>query len=136
MSYSSTAGIAVQNEAGSTFDTKVQDGIGFVHPTNTSQLEGRVYFSIPYPPNSSTATDLHVNFASTSATIVSINIYYDGDCRFSKNGVRQTQTFVQNLKGTASSMSTDKEGICVALGLKFSGISSNIEFLSCGITFA
>jgi len=136
MSYSSTSGIAVQVEDGASFNTKVQDGIGLVVPTNSSQLEGRVYFTIPYPPNSSTAQDVHINFVSTSATVVSISIYYDGDCRFTKNGVRQSQSFVQSLKSTASSMSTDKEGICVALGLKFNAMSSNIDFLSCGISFA
>jgi hypothetical protein len=134
MSYCSTAGIAVLKESGSTFQTKVQDGAGLVQPTNGSQLEGKVYFAIPYPPRASAAQNLHVNFSSTNTTIVSTTIYYDGDERFKKD-IRQTSSFTQPLRATASSLSTDKEGICVAFAIKFSGISSNIEFFSVGIAF-
>ncbi|KAF8242906.1 hypothetical protein K440DRAFT_615317 [Wilcoxina mikolae CBS 423.85] len=134
MSYCSTAGIAVLKESGSTFETRVQDGAGRVQPTNGSQLEGKIYFAIPYPPKASTAQNLHINFASTNTSIISTTVYYDGDERFGKD-VRKTSSFVQPLRATAASLTTEKEGICVALTVKFNGISSSIEIFSVGISF-
>jgi hypothetical protein len=129
------SGDTVVKQSNCTFEIKKAGGRSVVKPRNGSQLVGNVYFYLQYAANIGTANTLDVCFhTATYASIRSVNVFYDGDRRYSKDIIKN-QTFKLLLNETSSSMAVDKEGICVALGIKFPEKDSELEFHSVSIGF-
>ncbi|KAI3319122.1 hypothetical protein HD806DRAFT_510048 [Xylariaceae sp. AK1471] len=128
----STHGIGAIKDSDSTFSIVAESGSAVVKPTQANQLTGWLHFVIPSPPvTNPNLKTLAIDFSTQGATVEGVAVYLANNEIYTKNKLQRGQSFT--LKILSAESTYDGKGVAVSVFIKFTGVTSTLNFQSVAI---
>lgn len=125
----STPGWNVVNNAKSTFEIFIEEGVGRVRPRHANERTGAVQFMIPSPQRNGTLTDLNIEFYPQAVRVDGVAVFFANEEVFKKERLQKTDSFQLN----CGSIPCQPKGITMVIYINFDSVGSAITFQSVGM---
>ncbi|KAK3984672.1 hypothetical protein QBC44DRAFT_336571 [Cladorrhinum sp. PSN332] len=125
-------GFGAIKDSGSTFTIVADKGSALIRPSNTNQLTGWIYFTLPSPaPGYTGLKNVTIDFSSQSAYVDAVNIWLANRKVFSAENLQKTSSWTEDI--AAGQAVYQGKGIAVAVYVEFDSLASALRFQSVSI---